>query len=563
MTYGEQKVKISTQATRPRRTHVKSGCRTCKIRKVKCDEGRPACHRCVSVGRVCDGYGIWGGGGTVHSGGQSDKRVNADILRQHDALSLPPQIVDKEEYNCLEWFVRRTAIKLPGAFVSTFWDRLVLQASYSEPAILHAAVTLSCADKMETRGVDNSAEQKNGMEQFLLQQYSKAIADLQPHFKGQSRESVRTALITCLLFVCMEFYRGRFRTGNAHLLNGLNLLVQFHAHSEAGSGEGIVALKAYPETVDDWITETFIRLHGHAGPFGQCHLLPLRIVPVDLPDPIFESSDQAKHYLDRLLLSISCLSEHARVEWVSKGVVSSPALKKRRLHLQTKLAAWFKAYEAVGAKTSEQKTQMTTRQVVAHKLLHSYYLMADIMAEVSIHPGQEMFFDARTQDFLAIILQAMNIHHTLASKNVLESINDYWKETSSTIIDLGGLPPLYYTALKCRSHHIRSQAINLLNSRPHRYGIWDSKLAASIANTVMNVEEKGYYAARASVISHIGKDLLKPELPESYRIHQVNVILPDHPSEGAQVICRRKLYDGSFVVERRRCGARVQPEEQR
>lgn len=41
-----------------------------RIRKVKCDEGRPACERCVTTGRVCDGYGIWGGGGNSYGNRQ-------------------------------------------------------------------------------------------------------------------------------------------------------------------------------------------------------------------------------------------------------------------------------------------------------------------------------------------------------------------------------------------------------------------------------------------------------------------------------------------------------------
>ncbi|KAJ5694052.1 hypothetical protein N7536_004464 [Penicillium majusculum] len=35
---------------------LKSGCMTCKIRRVKCDEEKPQCRRCISTGRKCDGY---------------------------------------------------------------------------------------------------------------------------------------------------------------------------------------------------------------------------------------------------------------------------------------------------------------------------------------------------------------------------------------------------------------------------------------------------------------------------------------------------------------------------
>ncbi|TQS32088.1 hypothetical protein Golomagni_07605, partial [Golovinomyces magnicellulatus] len=36
---------------------VRTGCITCKIRRVKCDEVAPSCNRCTSTGRKCDGYG--------------------------------------------------------------------------------------------------------------------------------------------------------------------------------------------------------------------------------------------------------------------------------------------------------------------------------------------------------------------------------------------------------------------------------------------------------------------------------------------------------------------------
>lgn len=32
------------------------GCHTCKQRRVKCDEGKPACQRCIRIGRECGGY---------------------------------------------------------------------------------------------------------------------------------------------------------------------------------------------------------------------------------------------------------------------------------------------------------------------------------------------------------------------------------------------------------------------------------------------------------------------------------------------------------------------------
>jgi Fungal Zn(2)-Cys(6) binuclear cluster domain len=39
-----------------RRTKVRTGCKACKRRKVKCDEGKPACQCCIRLGLECLGY---------------------------------------------------------------------------------------------------------------------------------------------------------------------------------------------------------------------------------------------------------------------------------------------------------------------------------------------------------------------------------------------------------------------------------------------------------------------------------------------------------------------------
>lgn len=39
-----------------RHSKVRSGCTTCKQRKVKCDEAKPECLRCTKIGKICGGY---------------------------------------------------------------------------------------------------------------------------------------------------------------------------------------------------------------------------------------------------------------------------------------------------------------------------------------------------------------------------------------------------------------------------------------------------------------------------------------------------------------------------
>src|SRR5271155_6027799 len=37
-------------------TRVRTGCQTCRTRRVKCGEERPECHNCLRTNHVCPGY---------------------------------------------------------------------------------------------------------------------------------------------------------------------------------------------------------------------------------------------------------------------------------------------------------------------------------------------------------------------------------------------------------------------------------------------------------------------------------------------------------------------------
>ncbi|KAG9237331.1 hypothetical protein BJ875DRAFT_438493 [Amylocarpus encephaloides] len=52
----ESATEVKVRKTRASKPKVKTGCQTCKIRRVKCDETKPACLRCVKFGHQCDGY---------------------------------------------------------------------------------------------------------------------------------------------------------------------------------------------------------------------------------------------------------------------------------------------------------------------------------------------------------------------------------------------------------------------------------------------------------------------------------------------------------------------------
>jgi hypothetical protein len=57
---------------------------------------------------------------------------------------------------------------------------------------------------------------------------------------------------------------------------------------------------------------------------------------------------------------------------------------------------------------------------------------------------------------------------------------------------MGIIPPLYFTAMKCRVLTIRRAAIRLLErTMPRREGIWIADVSVVIARRLVEIEEQG------------------------------------------------------------------------
>jgi hypothetical protein len=92
-----------------------------RIRKVKCDEVKPSCNRCTHTGRKCDGYA------PPPTSNVSKKsslvRSPKQALHQSDAhvdVVLSSIFGTPEEHWSLDFFIRRTAPAISGAFDTGF-----------------------------------------------------------------------------------------------------------------------------------------------------------------------------------------------------------------------------------------------------------------------------------------------------------------------------------------------------------------------------------------------------------------------------------------------------------
>ncbi|KAK1634628.1 hypothetical protein BDP81DRAFT_324286 [Colletotrichum phormii] len=123
--------------TRKGQPKVRTGCLTCKSRKVKCDEAKPACARCTSTGRKCEGYAV------VVPSNRAVARARSRTTRLRDALAQARAGWEFEsDQATVEYFARDVAPNLPQNFENKFWSDLVPRLSKSEPAVMHAMAAI-------------------------------------------------------------------------------------------------------------------------------------------------------------------------------------------------------------------------------------------------------------------------------------------------------------------------------------------------------------------------------------------------------------------------------------
>jgi Fungal specific transcription factor domain len=423
-----------------------------------------------------------------------------------------------------------------------------LQASLSEPAVLHAVLALSSVHRGGILNGDRQ-EQSNSipdkLEQFTLQHYVKAISHLRPHFSAKDRASFRVALIVCIIFVSLDFLRGHFTTAQIHLQNGLKLLGETQSLSDRN--DGLLLLRPCREAIDDWIVEAFSRLHIQVELFKQLYQHPcllLQAAEPGPPAPMFCSFKEAWHEMERLMNKIFHLTKQAREHEAECTSLRHPlALLGHQQRVRTELARWLDTYEA---SREALRGQESLEEEKAYQILCIYHTMVTIMADMCLCPSDEGVFDSHTNQFVHLIRQLADLWAISSTIFPFRAPPGHLINMSRSIVDMAWIPPLYYAAVKCRVHRIRLQAIRLLESTFHREGIWDARIAACVSRKVMEIEERDYYKDVDTAddfplsSSPRPRDLSLPPLPESYRIRDVEVVLSGDPMNKVLLLCRQR-----------------------
>jgi Fungal specific transcription factor domain/Fungal Zn(2)-Cys(6) binuclear cluster domain len=517
------------QKKRASRPKVRTGCTTCKIRRVKCDETKPNCKRCTSTGRKCDGYEF-----------TRDQPSSSDVSRPPlpDGSRLPPpeaqarrsQLIlpsslsvtlpgNARERRIFHRFQTCTIPAFAGASELEFWNSLVLKAGQEEPVVRNAIVALGTLheDYQKRNGKYSQDMIADPSYQQALSLYGKALRQLNERLCEGTRSTAKLALMSSILFTCFEVLRRNSMAAIIHYQAGLRELIRqikTSREDEAASlqfSSAITEFRPAPQDEMDILLRVFARYDVQASTFAR---LRPQSLAVDLPlePPPFSNLTQVKMHLDNLLISVyqfikSDLSMYRY--WKSENVPSDWLLRRDDAIVTfetwlTRIESYFQQNYRIISRPSEMKNLLGLRMQVK---------IAIILLKTCIDSGAESSFDTFLVDFDDIVTRIEELANTLELREALPLEN----ESISFTMELGILHPLFFVATRCRDATIRRRAIAVLK-RGGREGVWEGPIVALVAQRVVEIEEA----------------LLHPDqvVPEANRIHATRMII-DY--EGRQV----------------------------
>ncbi|KAK3356305.1 C6 zinc finger protein [Lasiosphaeria hispida] len=431
-------MELSRTAAPSRRCTPKTttGCITCKIRRVKCDEARPSCTRCISTGRKCDGY-VRQPYATVLSAG----------VKLH--VSVP-------EYRALDFFHRHVAAAIAGTLdLEAFWTRTVHQASQSEPAVRHAIVAISSL--YEHLGT----EQTFKTNAFAIQHYNRAITEL---VRATPDESV--LLAACVLMVCVELLLGNVPAAIVHCRHGVAILNRS---------------SVLPSTRRQ-LLPIFCRLSIPPHFFGHSPSTFPLLKGLDLPDAALA----ADPYPDpaRLRAALEILSYRAArllrtgVESRRSGIPIPPAALREQRRLSASLTHWATAFDGFRTTTATGPSGAW----VVHALDLKQLLVA-VWVDCALAPD-EATYDRHLDAFRTIVRLAALVLATDTSSDCPQQ-----PRRPRFTFEMGLLPVLSFVSIKCRCLRTRVAALRLMRARSAaRENVWDADVALRIGRRVVLLE---------------------------------------------------------------------------
>lgn len=440
-------------------------------RKVKCDEAKPSCLRCIRAGRLCEGY--------PNRDSPHETKAACSPIQIHlphelaIRVSSPGSTSDSCRFSKLGCELLRGGSLRGSAKTAPFWNSLLPQLAFSDCGIHNATAALGAAAQLQVQKDDQSAV-------ALLRWYGKAVTQVQKQLTARNIDS-NSIPATCLLLAFVDLFAGRELQALAHFQGFVALLLHRSGSCDraistspptspptpnndetlrfVASDELDYAALVLDINIASYVLSTGPRLppiSTHSNPYSHTTTDPeslalqtlhasyvfastashYKYLPSSLR-PSSLSSDQSRHIarLRHTIAQTTTLASHSSGRTQTRALVLNTHAKSCQIYLSTLLSPYEKSYDAYTN------------------------VFASILADAEAILSQDQQDRPPAQPSLPIPFTP----------------------------DLGPAQPLFLTALKCRVPSIRQRAIHLLK-QTGRDGPFDGPRAAGIAARASEIE---------------------------------------------------------------------------
>ncbi|KAM0816702.1 putative C6 zinc finger protein [Seiridium cardinale] len=422
---------------------LKTGCTTCKIRKIRCDEGRPQCFRCLSTGRRCDGY-LPAAPGTY----SWSQLLHLETAPIQAALDAEPHIIS--------YFRHVVAPSISGPLDSHLWTSVVMQISSQQAAAKHAVLAISSLYK--TMNINEVVSPCHAREDALVaRHYNEAIVQL------RTVQDQDTVLLVCILFICIDFLRGDHQSAVDHCRHGINILNGMPNDSEH---------------VRDHLRPAFCRLSIFPYFFGASpSTFPDLEYPWTHPTREIWSLEDAHASLTPLLARVVRFVRSA--DTYRLGLVATPHCDSDTTHTQLTIEASLNSWLAAFNAFKKHRIQKLRNDHVV-KMLEVRWLVCNIWL-ATCFSKDESIYDTHMDKFQAIV--------DLTTEAVIMMNKANTPRKGRFVFEMSFGPFLAFVVIKCRSLKLRMTALRLMEElSPLREHCWDMAVLSALGRRTIEVE---------------------------------------------------------------------------
>ncbi|KAK0634140.1 hypothetical protein B0T14DRAFT_599242 [Immersiella caudata] len=471
---------IPLKRTRASKPKVRTGCRTCKIRRVKCDEAKPICQQCHKARIACDGY-------EIQSLQSKTKNVIAPFSPEPRSAPLLRRF-SNQDVPFFDFFRHALTDDFTGYGCTDFWSRIVLCEAMTSDCVFHAVLAISSLSSgiSESESFPTKGQQRNkpsalfpwtarsvvnSKHRIAMQHYLKALSLFRKQVEKKANiQSPRAVVIMTLLLITFELLQGNMDGVDALITSSINLLRP--SLTQIRKDALMPTETSQPLPKEDDIADIghilpFLSITGAWTPF-----LPTQSVNLALWD-----------------------------------TTPSPNIRSLNLHDPTQLQTeWSRFFSLAIAFTAQAFTTLSQSETIPPSLVNQQQTYLSLLASWKTILTTAFSLTAPHSNPHAS-LRVMQLHHltlTVAIQCCLDTTDTAWDDYDSqfqTILDetlslvahpppglkktrkyhaaftltFGPLSTLGPVIAKCRNHHIRMRALEAARRMPWREGSWDAE----------------------------------------------------------------------------------------